>query len=488
MKVSIIGSGFAGLSAAAYLAKLGHNVEVFEKNAQAGGRARMMTKEGFNFDMGPSWYWMPEVFQQFFADHGEDVKDHYDLVRLDPSYQVVFDDQIVSVPANFEETVELFDTFEENGGTKLRKFIRDAEEKYHAAMQGAVMLPGLSPFELLKPNIVKSATKLTLTQSFSKYVRKRFTSKKAIQLLEFPILFLGPTPKTIPALYSMLNYADLKLGTWYPMGGMGKIIDGMVSVLEKYGIEIHKNSPVTGVDIQGNHLNGLVVNDSVQTSDVILGGADYHHIETNILPKEFSQYSQKYWDARELAPSALLIYLGVEGGAEGLLHHNLFFDAPFDAHLKTINETKEWPENPLFYVCNPSKTDDSVAPEGHENLFVLIPTAPGLLDSDENLNEKYLDIVLDRIKSKFDLDLKPRIRYKEFFAPKRFVEDYNAFKGNAYGLANTLMQTHYFKPRMKHNKIDNLYYTGQLTVPGPGVPPSILSGQIAADLINKRSI
>ena len=486
MNISVIGSGFASLSAAAYLSKLGHQVSIFEKNDQPGGRARMMQKDGFVFDMGPSWYWMPEVFEQFFNDHGENVSDHYELVRLDPSYQVVFDDEVVSVPANFEQTMELFDTFEKNGGKKLKKFIDDAESKYHAAMQGAVMLPGLNPLELLKPKIVKSATKLTLTKSFSKYVRKSFTSSKAVRLLEFPILFLGPTPKNIPAMYSMLNYADLKLGTWYPMGGMGKIIDGMVSVLNKYGVDIHLNSTVTGVDMQGNHLDGIIVGDKVYNSDIVLGGADYHHIESAILPKGFQQYSDKYWDTRELAPSALLIYLGVEGSTDGLLHHNLFFDAPFEDHLKTINETIEWPENPLFYVCNPSKTDKSVAPDGHENLFVLIPTAPGLLDSNDELNEKYLEIVLDRIKKRFNLDLASRIRVKEFFTPKRFVEDYNAFKGNAYGLANTLRQTHYFKPRMKHNKIDNLYYTGQLTVPGPGVPPSILSGEIAAELINNR--
>jgi len=486
MKIPIIGSGFSSLSAAAYLSKLGHRVTVFEKNEQIGGRARLFEEAGFKFDMGPSWYWMPEVFENFFNDHNSSVQDHYDLVRLSPSYQVFFKDKTIEVPANLNDLYELFDSLEINGASKLKNFLKNSEAKYSAAMKGPISLPGLSFKELFRPDIIKSAVHLNLTQSFAKFVRNRFTSKYIHQILEFPILFLGSTPAKIPSLYSMLNYADIKLGTWYPMGGMHKVIEGMTNVLQNYGVSIETSSPVQQINIENKKAKEIILDNGAFEADAVVAGADYAHVENSLLSKEYRQYSSAYWEKRALAPSAIIMYLGVKGKLTKLLHHNLFFDADFDNHLSTIYKTKAWPKNPLFYVANPSKTDKSVAPAGHENLFVLIPTAPGLLTSDDELLDDYLENVIRRIKKNTGEDLSNRIVYKKFFAPKNFVQDYNAFKGNAYGLANTLMQTHFLKPRIKHKHINNLFYTGQLTVPGPGVPPSIISGHIVASYLHKN--
>ena len=483
MNISVIGSGFSGLSAAAYLAKKGHKVSVYEKNETIGGRARMFTQDGFMFDMGPSWYWMPEVFEKFFKDHGSNVEEHYDLVRLDPSYQVFFEDEKLQIPADYESLLMVFERLEKGGADKLNHFLQSAKLKYDAAMTGPVKLPGMSFTELFQPKIVKSALHLKLTQSFSEYVRKQFKSSIIHQLLEFPILFLGSSPTKIPALYSMLNYADMKLGTWYPMGGMYKIIEGFERVVRSYGVDFHTSAPVEAITVNAGNANALKLQNDTVATDLIIAGADYHHVERNLLPSNLWQYTDRYWDSRDMAPSAIIMYLGVRGEIPGLLHHNLFFDAPYQAHLDTINITKDWPENPLFYVSNPSKTDPSVAPAGYENLFVLIPTTPGLLNENNNLKEHYLKIVVGRINKQTGVDISDRIVVKKFFMPSDFVNDYNAFKGNAYGLANTLMQTHFLKPRMKHKKINNLFFTGQLTVPGPGVPPTILSGEIVASLI-----
>ena len=488
MNISVVGSGFASISAAAYLARAGNEVTLFEKNDSIGGRARFIKEEGFMFDMGPSWYWMPEVFEKFFTDHGSKVEDHYDLVRLDPSYQVFFEDRTVQLPANYDELLELFDSLEENGATKMKHFLKSAETKYNIAMDGLIQLPGQRLSELIRPSIIKSAFQLSLTRSFSSYVSEQFSSSYIRRLLEFPILFLGSTPNKIPALYSMLNYADMKLGTWYPMGGMSKIIEGMSQVLENYNVDIRTSSEIESFSFDNRKIDQLKLNNSEFKTDMVVAGADYHHVDATMLPPEFRQYSSQYWDKRELAPSAIIMYLGVKGELPGLLHHNLFFDTPFNEHLKSIYQDVNWPENPLFYICNPSKTDKSVAPAGHENLFILIPTAPGLINHDDSIAESYLQIVIERLKKKLNLDISDRIVYKRFFQPKEFVSDYHAYKGNAYGLANTLRQTHYLKPRIKHKKIPNLYFTGQLTVPGPGVPPSIMSGEIVANQIINRNL
>lgn len=485
-QVVIIGAGFAGLSAACHLSKRGYSVKVLEKNDTSGGRARKFNAEGFMFDMGPSWYWMPDVFESFFAHFGKKPSDYYNLVRLDPSYRVYFGkDNYLDMSASMDEMVQMFERIEPGSGKKLQKFMEEAKYKYEVGINDLVHKPGRSLLELADMRIAKGMFNLHLLSSMKSYVRKYFKDERLIQLMEFPVLFLGAMPKDTPALYSLMNYADMSLGTWYPMGGMNKIVEGMVQVAEELGVEIITNSEVDRIILDKASVKEVVTKDgqSYQT-DVLIGGADYHHVEQNLLPAEARKYSPKYWDSRKLAPGSLIYYLGVNKKLYGLLHHNLFFDESLDDHAVEIYENPKWPTKPLFYVCCTSKTDPEAAPEGMENIFILIPTATDLSES-EGVREHYYNVVMDRMEALTGQSIREHVVYNRSYAHREFKEDYHSFKGNAYGLANTLRQTANLKPSLKNNKLNNLYFTGQLTTPGPGVPPALISGEVVAKEIAK---
>lgn len=484
-KVIVIGSGFSGLAAATCLADEGYDVTILEKNSTPGGRARKFDIDGFMFDMGPSWYWMPEVFENYFKRFGKKVSDYYELVRLDPSYRIYFsEEEKMDVPASMEELYQLFESHEKGSAEKLKQFLEEAAYKYKVGMEEFVWKPSHSIREFIDWRIVKSSLKLQMFSSISSQIRKLFKNEKLIQLLEFPVLFLGATPQRTPALYSLMNYADLSLGTWYPMGGMHKIIEGMVALAEEKGVRILCNQKVTRFDIMKNKANKVITDSGEFDCDYVVGSADYRHIEQEILDEPYRRYDANYWNNREMAPSSLLYYLGVSKRIKGLKHHNLFFDKDFDVHAHEIYENPKWPTEPLFYACCPSKTDDSVAPEGSENLFLLMPIAPDLEDN-ESLRESYFNKMMDRLEAFTGEEIRSAIVYKRSFGIENFKEEYNSFKGNAYGLANTLKQTAFLKPKMK-SKISNLYYTGQLTTPGPGVPPSLISGQVVANEILRQ--
>ena len=485
LRVAIIGSGFSALSNACYLAKNGHHVDVFEKNNTLGGRARTKHIEGFTFDMGPSWYWMPDVFENFFEDFDTMVNDSYELIRLDPSYRVFWKDKPDDIPAKIEDLKLYFEKYEKGSGEKLEKFLHQAKIKYEVGMGDFVTKPSLSYFEFISLEIAKKAVSLDLFKSISKHIRQYFTHPKLIELLEFPVLFLGAKPENTPALYSLMNYADMALGTWYPLGGMNKIVQAMVSVAENLGVQFHTDSNVTEIVISNNKCTGIKVNNQTHKADIIVSGADYHHTEQKLLPKSFRMYSEDYWDNRTMAPSSLLYYVGLNRKVDGIKHHNLFFDEDFSSHAVEIYDTHKWPNNPLFYICCPSKPDNEVAPDGKENLFFLIPVSTELKDTDE-IKETYFNQICDRLEKHTGTDVRPFIEIKESFAHSDFIAEYNSFKGNAYGLANTLRQTAVLKPKCKNNKLENLYYIGQLTVPGPGVPPAIVSGKIVANLIHQN--
>lgn len=480
---AIIGSGFASLAAACTLADQGQRVTIFEKNDQIGGRARKFHAQGFTFDMGPSWYWMPDVFEQFFQRFNKTTADYYELKRLNPSYRVFFKDEQVDLPASMSELEALFESREKGAGEQLKAFLKDASVKYKAGMHDLVHKPGLNVLEFAQWNVVKGIFQLDLFKDFRSYAQQYFRDPKLLSIIEFPVLFLGATPQDTPALYSLMNYADLQLGTWYPMGGMHKIIAGITELAKELGVTFNLNEPVERISKNGT----MFVQTNQQTihPDFVVAGADYHHCDTQLLDQPFRQYSDKYWNKRTMAPSSLLFYLGVDQKIDGLQHHNLFFDAPFDAHAAEIYKSKTWPDDPLFYVCCPSKTDASVAPEGKENIFVLIPIAPGLGGDDEGTRQQYLDVVLDRMEHHTGSKIKEHISYQRSYCVSDFKSDYNAFKGNAYGLANTLRQTAILKPRIQNKKLPTLYYTGQLTTPGPGMPPSLISGQVVASQILK---
>lgn len=486
--VLVIGSGFAGLSAATHLAHLGYQVTLLEKNSTPGGRARKFDAEGFVFDMGPSWYWMPDVFDTYFSHFGKKTSDYYDLVRLDPSYTVVFgENDFVDIPADLGQFRDLMESFEPGVGPKLDEFLKQAAYKYKVGIQDLVYRPSRSLMEFTSPKLLLDMVRMDIFQSMSKHVRKFFTSEKIIRLMEFPVLFLGETAANIPALYSLMNYADIALGTWYPPGGMHKIIEGMVTLAEEKGVKFKYDAEVSHINVKNGKAESVVlVSGEKFEADIVVAGADYHHVETKLLAPEYRNYSDEYWDKRVMAPSSLLFYLGVDKKLNNLQHHNLFFDEPLGPHADAIYTNPRWPEKPLFYASVPSITDPTVAPEGKENLFLLVPLAPDLEDTEE-LREKYYNIIMDRLEKLTGQDVRNHIIYKRSYAHNDFKSDYNAFKGNAYGLANTLLQTAILKPSLKNKKVANLYYTGQLTVPGPGVPPSLISGHVVAKEVIKEN-
>ena len=480
-QVTVVGAGFAGLSAACYLAREGYRVRLLEKNEGLGGRARTFAAEGFQFDMGPSWYWMPEVFERFFNDFGHSAADFYELVRLDPSYEIVFgQDDSMDVPARTDELFALFERLEPGSSANLQKFLDEAEYKYRVGLGEFVQKPGHSIMDFAELRVVKAAFKLQMLTDMASYVDKLFRHPQLRELLKFPVLFLGATPERTPALYSLMNYADLKEGTWYPLGGMHKIITGMVSVAEELGVDIRARAQVQSVDTkQGKVVSVRTTDGTAYPTDVLICGADYHHFEQEVLDPADRVYSEAYWQKRTMAPSSLLFYVGLDRKIPGLHHHTLFFDADFPQHAHDIYEDPAWPEDPLFYVCAPSVTDPSVAPDGQENLFFLLPLAAELDDTEER-REHYWNLMCERFAARTGVDIRPHVVYKRSYAHKEFKADYNAFRGNAYGLANTLTQTAFLKPKLRSKKLGNLWYTGQLTTPGPGMPPSIISGEVAA--------
>ncbi len=485
-KIAIIGSGFSGLSAACYLAFAGHEVHVFEKNATPGGRARQFrSSEGYLFDMGPSWYWMPDIFERFFGDFGYKVSDFYDLKLLSPSFDVVFPDETISIPDDYSKLSSLFESIEKGSSVQLGRFMKEAKFKYDTGMGRLVYKPGISILEFADLDLMKGALRLQVFSSFSSHVRKYFSNPKLIALMEFPVLFLGAMPRDTPALYSLMNYAGLKLGTWYPKGGFAKVIEAIIIVSESQGVKFHFNSPVEKINVENGRAKSVSINGAEIYFDAVIASADYHHVEDKLIPASHRNYSEKYWKKKTFAPSCLIFYLGLNKKISKLNHHTLFFEEDLLEHAKEIYKDPKWPAKPLFYVCCPSKSDDSVAPQGHENLFLLMPIAPGLEDADD-LREKYFRIMIQRLERQIGEEIHEFIDFKRSYCVSDFIEDYNSYKGNAYGLANTLMQTAILKPSIRNKKIGNLFYAGQLTVPGPGVPPALISGKIVAETLHRH--
>ena len=484
-KINIIGSGFSSLSAACYLAKIGCDVTVYEKNNQLGGRARTLEHEGFMFDMGPSWYWMPDVFENFFKDFDKKPSDYYELVRLNPAYKVFFEDfKGIEIPGSFEEIVDVFEKEEPGGGEKLKKFIADAGYNYRVAMDKVVHKPGFSPLELITPQTIAKVNQFFST--ISGKIRKVFKSEKLIQILEFPVLFLGAKPEDTPLFYNFMNYADFVLGTWYPKGGMVQIVNAMVSLGKELGVKYETNANVNEIITENGVAVGLKIGDKIEKSDAVLSGADYAHTE-KLLNKKYRQYSDKYWNKKTFAPSSLLFFVGFNKKIKNVYHHNLFFDKSFDNHASEIYDDPKWPKEPLFYASFPSLTDSEVAPAGKECGFFLVPLAPGL-ECDDSLIEAYFNKLMERLEAQTKQKIKEDVIFKIPFCVEDFKKDYNSYKGNAYGMANTLTQTAFLRPGIKSKKVKNLYFTGQLTVPGPGVPPALISGKIAAKQIEKITI
>jgi len=484
-KIVIIGSGFSSLSASCYLASKGFDVTILEKNNTVGGRARQLKKDGFVFDIGPTFYWMPDVFERFFNDFNTTTKDFYKLQKLNPAYQIYFGKQdSISITDNFEDIKNTFEKVEKGSANKLQDFIDKAQSNYEIAIEDLVYKPGEHVFEIINSKTILKLKEFILT--IKKQVAGYVQNKKLQKILEFPVLFLGAKPSNTPSFYNFMNYADFKLGTWHPEGGMYEVVSAMTNLATSLGVNIITNCAVEKINTENNTVIGVTANEKNYACDILLSGADYHHTET-LLPKQLRQYSESYWNKKTFAPSALLFYVAFNKKLKNVSHHTLFFDTDFETHAKTIYDTKEWAEKPLFYASFPSITDATSAPKGKEAGIFLIPIAPDVEDTPE-IREHYFKQLIERIEKITGESIKNNILFKESYCVKDFKEDYNSYKGNAYGLANTLTQTHVLRPKLKSKKVSNLYFCGQLTVPGPGVPPSLISGKIVSDLILKHSI
>lgn len=482
-KIIIIGSGFSSLASACYMAKAGFEVTVLEKNEQIGGRASLMEIDGFKFDMGPSWYWMPDIFERFFADFNKNVSDYYQLEKLSPGYRVYFGkNDFIDISDEPEEIIETFDRIENGSARHLRTFMKKAKANYEIAMQDLVYNPGKSVLELVS---VETAKRLPLfVRNISETVRKNIKNPKLRSILEFPVLFLGAKPNNTPAFYNFMNHADFGMGTWYPKGGFNAVAKGMQKLAEELGVKFLVNEKVLKIQTENNSAKSVITETGIFDADIVISGADYAHTET-LLNSDEKNYSADYWQKKTFAPSSFLYYVAFDRKVPQLQHHNLFFDTDFEQHAEEIYDTKSLPKKPLFYANFSSKTDPDLCPEGKEIGFFLIPVAVDLEDSKE-IHDQYFELIMDRIEKNTGENLRSAVIFKKSFGVNDFKERYHSCRGNAYGLANTLLQTSVLRPQIDNKKIKNLFYTGQLTVPGPGVPPALISGKVVTDYILKN--
>ncbi len=480
-KAVVIGAGFGGLSAAALLAKEGLDVTLVEKNEGPGGRARVWEKDGFVFDMGPSWYLMPDVFEDFFALFGKKREDYYKLVRLDPYYRVFTGKgKSVDVSSDIENTKKLFESFESGGGARLGQYLGLAQYKYRVAMEEFLYREYRNLFQFFNAKIATQGLKLDIFSSLDRFVRRFFSDRRSRQILEYAMVFLGASPDNAPALYSIMSHVDLTLGVWYPEGGLGAIVKGFERLCKELGVKFHYNSPAIGYEFKGKDIVGVKLASGTLPADIVITNADYQHADQALLPPDKASYSPSWWKKRLVAPSMFILYLGIEGRVPELTHHNLYFQENWKKHFDEIFEKPAWPDDPCFYLSCPSKSDPGVAPEGMENLFVLVPAAPGLSD-DDAFRAAYADKVIDQVERQTGISIKDRIKVKRIYSQRDFRADYNAFKGTALGLAHTLAQTAIFRPATRSKKLSNLFYTGQYPHPGVGVPMTLIASRVAVD-------
>jgi phytoene desaturase len=485
-KVIVIGAGFGGLSAAAYLGQSGYDVTILEKNPSAGGRAMVKKVKGYTFDLGPSWYLMPDVFEEFFSDFGKKPTDFYNLVDLNPSYKV-FDQKDTFEVRTAPDVFHLFEDLEPGSTKEIKKLLTKTQKEYETVRKKLLITPQKSITEVVKnPESLKFLLNPELTRSYHSRVSKYTNSPEIQRILEFMTVFMGGSPDNIPAMYSLLAHVDLGMGVKYPVGGMGKLVEAFVDVAKKQGVKIIYNSEVESINSTKNKVSNVETsNGKLFEADIVIANADYHFVETNMLDAKTQKYPEEYWDKKILSPSGLLIYLGVNKIIPNLLHHNLFFDADWDKHFDEVFNKQVWSEEPLLYVCVPSKTDNTVAPEGKENMFILAPMANGDQPPREVI-DKTVDSIIQRIEKKIGTKFSSDIEFKDIRAQDYFKNTFNAYRGNAFGLAHTFMQSGPLRPKMQSTKLKGLYYVGQYTNPGTGVPLVTLSGKAVSKLILGR--
>lgn len=479
-KAVVIGAGYGGLASAALLSRDGFDVTVVEKNEGPGGRGRMWRSRGFSFDMGPSWYLMPEVFDEFFALFGKKREDYYTLLRLDPYYRVFFSpEEKVDISADRASVRAIFDRFEPDGGKRLETYLEMARYKYDVAMKEFLYKEYTNLFRFFNFRIATQGLKMDIFVSLDRFVRKFFKDRRARQILEYAMVFLGASPDNAPALYSIMSHVDLNLGVWYPEGGLNAVALGMEKLCRELGVTFRYDTPATGYRFEGKRIAAVTIHGGEIPCDTVIANADGFHADRELLPPQKAARSRRWWDTRVVAPSMFILYLGIEGKVPELVHHNLYFQQDWSDHFDAIFKHPRWPDDPCFYLSCPSKTEKGVAPDGMENLFVLVPVAPGLDDSDA-VRESYAARVMDQIERVTHMRIRDRIKVKRIYSHRDFAADYNAFKGTALGLAHTLGQTAVFRPAARSPKVPNLFYAGQYPHPGVGVPMTLISARVAA--------
>jgi phytoene desaturase len=495
-KAVVIGSGFGGLSAAGYLAREGYEVTVVEKNSWVGGRARVLERDGFRFDMGPSWYWMPGEHDKWFRDMGAKRSDYYEIRRVDPSYKVFYgetepreENNVLTMPADLGEAKRVFETYEPGAGRRLEEYLEDCRQKYELAMATYIYKNYDSLFDFINWKTIRNLGTLDIARSYKGMIKKYFNHPYLRKVLEFPVVFLGSSARKTPAVYTLMNYIDFVLGTWYPSGGFGRVVEAMKEVVESLGAEFRFSTPARELKVSSGRVTHVVCESPEGVvelpADLVVANADYHHVEQELLPPESRSFSAKSWERRSLAPGVLNYYVGLNKKFESFAHHTFFFDSDWEGHFKAVYEKPGWLEKPLFYIHVPSITDPHSAPEGKEAVFILVPIAPGL-DENEETRKRYFDDVVARIEGLTGESFREHIEFVESYSLRDFQQDYNAFKGNAFGLGQTLFQTAYFRTANYSRKVNNLYFAGHYTVPGTGTTMSTISGNVVTQRIRQE--
>ncbi|TKX61101.1 phytoene desaturase [Halorubrum sp. ASP1] len=479
--VVVIGGGFGGLSTACYLADAGADVTLLEKNEQLGGRASRLEVDGFRFDMGPSWYLMPDVFERFFGHFGRSPDEFYELERLDPHYRVFWKDgDKVDVLPDREKNKEIFESYEPGAGEAFDEYLAESERTYEIGMEHFVYEDRPRLRDYVDTDVMRYSWGLSLLGKMQGHVEDYFDHPKLQQLMQYTLVFLGGSPTNTPALYNLMSHVDYNMGVYYPDGGIGAVVDGIVELADDLSVEFVTDAEVTGIEGRYGAFAVDTEGGERYLADRVVSDADYAHTEQELLPEHKRQYTEEYWESRTYAPSAFLLYLGVEGDVPDLEHHTLVLPTDWDEHFAQIFDDPEWPDDPAYYLCVPSKTDDTVAPEGHSNLFALVPIAPGLADTPE-IRNRYRDLVIDDIAENTGTDLRGRVVVEETFSVDDFADRYNSYAGSALGLAHTLTQTSLLRPSHVSDAVDGLYFTGSTTTPGIGVPMCLISGGLTAE-------
>lgn len=482
-RIVVIGAGFGGLAAAALLARDGFDVTVLERNGQPGGRAMLHREGGFSFDMGPSWYLLPDVFERFFARFGSVPTEHYGLTRLDPAYRVFFGDGApTDVSADLEGNLALFESIESGAAEALRGYLARAEYQYRVAMERFVYRDYRGVRDILDRELLLHGTRLRLFGRMDRLVARAFRDDRLRKLLTYNLVFLGCSPSRAPALYALMAHADFNLGVWYPEGGMNGVARGLYRLAQRQGAKFVFDSPVTAIRLSGRRATAVDSPSGSYPADVVLANADYHHVEQALLPAGARSYSARYWARRVVAPSACIVYLGLDRRVPALAHHNLLLQHGWDEHFRSIFDRPGWPARPALYVCRPSLTDPAVAPEGSENLFLMMPAAAGLRD-DDDARERCRRLMMRALETTIGEGIEDSIRVCRLFTQRDFTATFNAFRGTALGLAHTLRQTAFLRPSLQSRRVGNLFFAGQYTTPGIGVPMTLIAATIARDRI-----